>query len=380
MSLAQADAEKAITSAKLVVGDVTKEASDTVAAGSIVSQSPKAGASAREGDKVSLVVSTGKAEAKDVQVPDLKGKTQAEAEKDLANAKLVGVASNPEESTEVEPGRVFKQSIAAGTTVKEGEKVAFTTALAPTEVTVPDVVGKTQDDAKTTITNAKLTYDASSEYNNEVAEGTVISQSIAAGTKVKTGSTVGFVVSLGPEPIPEVTVPDVSGYTWKEAKESLESNGLNAQNTGYTKGVVVSQDVAAGTKVEQGTIVTVTLEDPNGGQDAIMNYVGVYGSGRATATVESAGNGKGKVTITWPSSASETTEWVMTGPFDSQSLTIDYTKGVKTNHVFDSKGNDKSTVEYKDGTGTITFKQNGKFTWEDDKEDAGNGMTFTFTS
>ena len=123
VSLAQPDAEKAITAAGFTVGTVKREASDTVPAGSVVSQDPKATTAAKAGTKVNLVVSSGKAAPKDVTVPDLRGKTQADAEKALADVKLVGVASNPEETTEVDPGQVFKQSIAPGATAKEGDKV-----------------------------------------------------------------------------------------------------------------------------------------------------------------------------------------------------------------------------------------------------------------
>ena len=259
VSLTQADADKALAAAGFAIGSVSQEASDTVPRGSVISQDPKAFTSAAKGAKVNIVVSSGKAAPKDVQVPDLKGKTQADAEKALADAKLVGVASNPEESTEVEPGQVFKQSVAAGTTVKEGTRVAFTVATAPALVTVPDVTGKVRDDAKSIIANAKLGFDYTVAYNDTVAENVVISQSVAAGTQVKSGTTVSVVVSLGPKPVSDVKVPDVSTFSWSDAEAALTSAGLQARYTGDPAGVVVAQDVAAGTMVAPGTLVTVTL-------------------------------------------------------------------------------------------------------------------------
>lgn len=259
VSLTQADADKALIAAGLSTGTIKREASETVPMGSVISQNPKALTSVAKGSKVELVISTGKAAPKDVQVPDLKGKTQSDAEKALSDLGLVGVASNPEVSTEVAPGQVFKQSVAAGTTVKEGSIVAFTVALAPAQVSVPNVVGMTQDNAKATITNAQLSFDYTVAYNESVPSGTVISQSIAAGTQVNSGTVVSVQVSLGPAPKSDVQVPDVLTFSWADAEHALTSAGLQARYTGDPAGIVVAQDIAAGTMVAQGTMVTVML-------------------------------------------------------------------------------------------------------------------------
>ncbi len=262
LSLTQADAEKAILASGLRLGDIKREASDTVPLGGVISQDPKPLTSAKANSKVNLVVSSGKAEKKDVKVPDLKGKTRSEAEKALADVKLIGVASNPEESTEVDPGCVFKQSVAAGTTVKEGTSIAFTVAIAPSEVAVPNVVGLSRDDAKAAIEKAGLAFDSTTIHSDSVKEGLVISQSVDANKKVKAGSTVTVKVSLGPAPAEEVTVPDVTGYNWHDAEAALQSAGLAARYTGDPSGTVTAQDVVAGTKVAKNTLVTVTLATP----------------------------------------------------------------------------------------------------------------------
>lgn len=383
VSLHQQDAEKAIVAAGFEVGNVTREASDTVPSGNVISQDPKALASAAANSKVNIVVSTGKADAKEVTVPDLKGKTQADAEKALADVKLVGVASNPEESTEVEPGQVFKQSVAAGTKAKEGDKIAFTVATAPAEATVPNVVGKVRDDAKAQITNAKLGFDYTTAYNDSVPEGVVISQSIAGGTKVKSGTTVSVVVSLGAKPASDVKVPDVMTYSWKDAEAALTSAGLKARYTGNPNGSVVAQDVAAGTMVAPGTLVTVTLQSPDPGQNPIMNYVGVYGADRAQVHVEASGQTDGRITVTWASSASEGSKWVMTGTFNPQTHALKYTGCVKTNYAYGDDGTiaSEETV-YTDGTGTIQFYDATglSLTWDDQKEHVADGMTFKYAS
>lgn len=383
VSLAQPDAEKAIAAAGFKVGTVKREASDTVRAGCVISQDPKATTSAKAGSAVNLVVSSGKANPKDVTVPDLKGKTQADAEKALADVKLVGIASNPEETDEVAPGQVFKQSVAAGATAKEGDKIAFTVALAPHDATVPDVVGKVREDAQGIITGAGFGFDYTTSYNDDVPENVVISQSIAAGTQVKSGTTVSVVVSLGPTPTQDVKVPDVMTYSWKDAEAALLSAGLQARYTGDPAGTVVAQDIPAGTEVAQGTLVTVTLETHKPGQNPIMNFIGNYGADRAQVHVEAMGDNGGRITVRWATSATEGSKWVMSGTFDPGSLTLSYSNCVKTNYTADQNGNvGGESTAYTDGSGKITFHDATglSLTWDDNQEHVADGITFTYGS
>ena len=283
VSLTQADADKAIYASGLMVGSITQQASDTVPQGVVISQDPAALTPAPANSKVNLVVSSGKDKPADVKVPDLKGKTQEEAERALKDAGLVGVPSNPEETTEVDPGKVFKQSIAAGTTVKEGTSVAFTVALSPHTVTVPNVVGKTQDDAKAVITKAGLGFDTTSEYNDTVEAGKVVSQSITPGKVVQAGTSVSVVISLGAKPAENVEVPDVVTYSWADAQNALRSAGLACRYTGDPAGTVVAQDIAAGTMVAPNTLVTVTLASPSP-KVAVPNLVGMSVTAAEEAT------------------------------------------------------------------------------------------------
>ena len=259
LSLTRADAEKAIVASGLRLGSITSEYSDKVAAGCVISQKPGALTKAKPNSQVSLVISKGKAEPKKVTMPDLTGKTLTDAEQALANLGLVGFATNPEETTAVAPGLVFKQSVAAGTEVSEGSRVSFTTALAPSLVTVPDVKGKSHAYAQKSITNAGLGFDFTVIYNNSVPADAVISQSVAAGTQVKAGTTVSVSISLGAAPKENVAVPNVLTFSWPAAEAAMHSAGLEVRYTGDSSGIVVAQDVVAGTKVAPNTLVTVRL-------------------------------------------------------------------------------------------------------------------------
>ncbi len=265
VSLTQADAEKAILASGLRLGTVTQQPSDTVPLGCVISQDPKALGTAKANSQVNLVISSGKEKAKKVQVPDLKGLSQSDAERELNKLGLIGVATAPEVSSAVAPGKVFKQSIGAGTNVLEGTKVSFTVALAPSEAvkaTVPNVMGKTKDDAKKALMDAGLGFDYTEVYSDNVAEGKVITQSLTPGSKVSSGTTVTVTVSLGAKPAENVKVPNVMTYTWTDAEAALRSAGLSARYTGDPAGVVTAQDIPAGTEVAPNTLVTVTLSSP----------------------------------------------------------------------------------------------------------------------
>lgn len=263
ISLTMSDAEKSIVASGFKLGKVKHENSDTVPRGNVISQSPEPLSQGNEEKTVELVVSKGKAKPKEVNVPDVKGLTQVDAEKKLSDAGLFGICDGSAESSEVDPGLVFKQSVDPGTKVVEGTKVTFTIAIAPSTVSVPNVIGMSEKDASGLIAQAGLSFDTTSVYSNDVAEGLVITQSYAPGAEVQVGTTVSVTLSLGPAPTEQVTVPYVLTYSWSDAEYALDSAGLIARYTGNPAGVVVDQDYDAGQVVDAGTIVTLTLGTPS---------------------------------------------------------------------------------------------------------------------
>lgn len=89
--------------------------------------------------------------------------------------------------------------------------------IAYNPATVPDVVNLTQSSAQASMTSAFINTRISYAFSDTVALGSVVSQSIAAGTVVVRGSTVDLVISKGPEPSPKLvrtTVNGVSTESW----------------------------------------------------------------------------------------------------------------------------------------------------------------------
>ena len=127
VGLTQATAEAAIVGTGLSVGAINTDNSDTVPAGSVISQNPGGGASVAPGSAVDLVVSLGPAL---VNVPDVVGLTQetaAEAIEEGAGL-LIGLVTF-ENSDNVPDGDVISQNPDAGTPVAPGSSVDLVVSL-----------------------------------------------------------------------------------------------------------------------------------------------------------------------------------------------------------------------------------------------------------
>ncbi len=129
--------------------------------------------------------------------------------------------------------------------------------------TVPDVSGKTVQQATSALTSAGYTVGTQTQvYSDTVASGSVVSTDPAAGAKAESGTKVNLNVSKGKE---QVEVPDLSGMPADQAKQALTKLGLTAkagtsQNSDTVAAdLVMSQDPASGTKVSKGSTVTYVL-------------------------------------------------------------------------------------------------------------------------
>ncbi len=127
---------------------------------------------------------------------------------------------------------------------------------------------------------------------------------------------------------------------------------------------------------ESADFVAVFEDDP-AWQNPVMNFVGRYQCDRANAAVECFGKDEAWITIDWGSSAWETAHWDIVGRLDTDTLTIEYTGCTKQIVVYNDKGElESQETEYEDGTGTITFHDDGTFTWHEDQADHDGDMLF----
>ncbi len=128
-----------------------------------------------------------------------------------------------------------------------------------------------------------------------------------------------------------------------------------------------SQDEQITLEVSEDTDLVAVFEFAEDGQNPVMNFIGPYVCDRARALVEADGSDGARITIKWGSSAWELGRWVIAGPFDADTLTVDYTDCVMSVLTYGDDGELKSeAVEYENGTGRIVFDGAGSFTWHDD--------------
>ncbi len=179
--------------------EIKRVYSDKMESGTVISQSIEEDAELKEGDVVTLEVSKGMEE---IDVPDVVGKSLEDARKELENAGFV-VEEEKEYDDEVSENYIISQSPEGGKTAAKGATIEIVVSRGK-EVKVakvPDLKKKTVSEAEAALTEVKLTLgNVSQEYSDSVKEGTVISQSIAAGTEVKEETAIDIVISKGKKP------------------------------------------------------------------------------------------------------------------------------------------------------------------------------------
>lgn len=188
--------EEAGLTAKATYAESTEYDKDIIA-----SQDIEAGSQVELGTVLNLVVSSGKVEqVMGIAVPDVVGKTEVEAKVALENEGFVMVKELSTSET-VEKGKVISQNPLGATNAPKGSQITVIISDGPdtSESVVPDIVGKDKETAMNMLTEAGLLFNTiSEEPNDSVEAGLVISQTVAAGTSVTTGTIVDFTVSKGP--------------------------------------------------------------------------------------------------------------------------------------------------------------------------------------
>ena len=119
------------------------------------------------------------------------------------------------------------------------------------------------------------------------------------------------------------------------------------------------------------------------GQNPVMNFAGNYVCDRAKIEVMPKGEDMADITVSWGNSAFDTAQWNMSGVFDTDTLTVAYSDCTMKTVVFDREAEEadqspEETVMYTDGTGSITFQENGTLSWNDDQDHIADGMVFEY--
>ena len=119
-------------------------------------------------------------------------------------------------------------------------------------ISTPDVVNKTVAEAQ------KILQEAGLEYNTNASADDIVKEQVPPkGTALTEGGIVKLYAQGNDERVSQ-SVPDLKGVTFEQAKIMLKAKNLNIASTG--SGIVIAQDPQAGTSVDEGTVINVTLQ------------------------------------------------------------------------------------------------------------------------
>lgn len=192
-------AEEELKKAGFTAYTIETATDDKVEEGYVISQSVDEGTAIPADEKIVITISEGK---EDVEVPDVRGYSDDQATTLLTEAGFV-VTHGYEYDDTVEKNKVISQSPEGKTMQKSGStvKIIISNGKEVEEVEVPNLVGKSESKAAELLENAGLSGKVSHANSDEVKKGQVISQDVSAGSSVEKGSTVGYVISDGPEKV-----------------------------------------------------------------------------------------------------------------------------------------------------------------------------------
>lgn len=240
---------------------------------------------------IGLLIAWSVTRSNTVEVPDVVGSTS-----DAAVSKLNGegfkVEVDRQHNPSVPNNQVFEQD-PSGEADKDcnilgfscsNPTVTLTVSGGPGQTQVPDVTGLSQEDAEKEMDGVGFTTTTVSEPSSDVDAGLVISTDPAGGEMARRGSQVTLTISTGAE---KVKVPPVVGQTLNAAKQQLSAVGLDFSSSqkpsDRPKGEVISQSPNAGTEVDPGSTVTLTVSSgPDESTVAVPPLVGLTQSDAET--------------------------------------------------------------------------------------------------
>ena len=204
---------------------------------------------------------------KEVQIPNLVGKTLEEVATVLSELNVQYEVEDEVFNSEFEPGKVISQDpeYKENKNIKENSKITVVVSKGSETTTVPKVTGMTEEEAISAIEGAKLKYEIELTTSQTVEAGYVTRQEIAENSVVNVDTVVKIHVSTGTG-IKQVLVPYVINKSEADAKTALEAEGLKVTviekpiDAGQgADGMVIEQSQTVGTIVDEGTTIIITV-------------------------------------------------------------------------------------------------------------------------
>ena len=192
-------------------------------------------------------------------VPLVNGEPVATAKAQITAAHLRWTEVDQANSS-VKQGLVISSNPQEGNNVAANTLVTLYVSSGPGKVAVPNVEGKSEAAAETTLQNDGFSVGVQQDPTSTEPAGTVVNQNPVGNTMVDPGSKVTITVSGA------ATVPNVVGLSEQSAQASLQSAGfkVNAQTlagpAGTTPGNVWQENPSANSTAAPGTTVTILVQ------------------------------------------------------------------------------------------------------------------------
>ncbi|WP_433529212.1 Stk1 family PASTA domain-containing Ser/Thr kinase [Micromonospora sp. CA-263727] len=249
MNKAQAEAQAAQGGFTLRYADPRYD--EQVPRDGVLAQEPASAGRILKGGTITLTLSLG---PERFPMPDVVGKEFDLAEADLASAQLEVVKGTARYDDGLPEGVVAATKPEAGKEVKPGDKVTVILSKGRAPITVPNLVGKNLNEARTQIAQLGLVLVEPTYKQSDKPRDEVLGQSPADGSGVEKGAQVRLEVSEGP---PQVTVPRVVDLPCQQAKQLLESQGFPVQVQFNPEAFARFQNPPENAQVPPGTQVTI---------------------------------------------------------------------------------------------------------------------------
>ncbi|MFD1672811.1 Stk1 family PASTA domain-containing Ser/Thr kinase [Agrilactobacillus yilanensis] len=199
---------------------------------------------------------------KNVSIPDLSGMTLSQAKTALNTNQLTMGDISKQHSDSVQKNRVIRTYPKEGMVVKESSKVGLLVSLGPKKVDVGNYVGQNYKTVKKKLEKLGFTVRKNAVTSGKYSKGTIVKQDIPEGKAVvPANSIITLTVSTGEAVF---KLRDLTSYTQKSVQDYANENGLTL-NLSYEysddveKGLVISQNPAAGTAVSKGSTLNIVL-------------------------------------------------------------------------------------------------------------------------
>ena len=202
-----------------------------------------------------------------LRVPNVVGLHFAEAERELDDVGFDHVSIEFSERDDVDENVVFQQNPRAGLLLAEpndpDNPITLFVAAPRTLVLLPNVVGRTYEEAEALLVAAGFSVERIDVRNDNLSIGLVTEQSIPSTEQRPAGTIVTLTVSAGRG---EVEVPRLIGQTIDDARVTLARLGLVDRverefSTEFSEGTVIRSSPEAAAAVERGSVITLVVSD-----------------------------------------------------------------------------------------------------------------------